>query len=181
LVGRAGPASMDRRCRSGAGRRKGAASFVESVAVTVTEMSATKFWPIGAKGWVFIGGILVILLFALAWALGDEPAHRFSPERRKNDAEMGHFFYVYALLTWICIVNFLEFRRGLARLGLPDALTWALASIGVMTLIALTIVLLAIPNKSPWWRWTSAGVAYFAVWGGYLAVVSGHGLSAFLK
>jgi predicted membrane channel-forming protein YqfA (hemolysin III family) len=153
-----------------------------SITVTATEMSATRFWPNDAQSWVFIAGIPVIIFIAVA-AVTPDPAYRFSPRRKKRDATVkARTIYWASLLTWLCVVNFLEFRRGLeTRLGLPDAITWAFAPIGVIVLIALTIIPLAIDDERPWWKYTIALALYYAAVAGYLAVTLHYGLSAFLK
>ena len=133
---------------------------------------------VSIKDGIFIAGLVLIFLVAISEALGDrdDPFHDLSmfSTRRKEAARTAHLGYVVAVLTWACMVNFLEFRRGLeTRVGLPEALAWILAPIGVVVLIGLSIAQFATDDKSPWWTWVGLLVLYLAAVYGYIAVAFG--------
>jgi hypothetical protein len=144
-------------------------------------MNTVALAGVSTKDGIFIAGVIVILFFALAWALG-------GPEgpggwKSKKDATNAHLFYVCVIPTWLCMVNVLGFRRGLeTRVGLPAALTWVIAPVAVILLIALTIASIdtfTTDEEVPWWRWVGLMVVELAVFLGYIAVVAGP--SVFLK
>jgi hypothetical protein len=120
---------------------------------------------VSTKDAIFIVGVIVILIFALAEMPG--PSDHWSAKRRKEGAATGKLVYAVGLLTWACIVNFFEFRRGLAtRVGLPDAIAWGLALIGLILLLALSIAQFA-DEEGPWWKWVGLFLLYLAVVAGW--------------
>jgi hypothetical protein len=74
-----------------------------------------------------------------------------------------------SILVWISIVNFLEWRRGLVDVGIPDAGSWVLAPVGLLVLIAMSVAVFSDELK----RWKYVGV--IALWivcvAAYTAVV----------
>jgi len=80
-------------------------------------------------------------------------------------------------MTWACMLNILEFQRGLeTRVGLPEALAWLVAPMALILLIALSIVefvSFASNDKGPWWTWVGPMLAYLTAVFGYIAVAFG--------
>jgi drug/metabolite transporter (DMT)-like permease len=120
-----------------------------------------------SRDWVFIAGVLVILLFAVAHAL-PENRDLLSPKERRSRAEDAHLAYVVGILDLLAIVCVLAFRRGLVdHLGLPSALAWMLTPLCLLLIITVSIVtLLDLPGA--WWilPWTAfilLVLAYVAV------------------
>jgi len=142
---------------------------VETIAVAAETSARGWSWKTSAKDWVFIAGVLLILLVALALV-----------KEYKRTAVAG---YAVAALTWLCAVEILEFRHGLVtQLGIPDALSWALAPIALILLIALANVpWMLFTKKTLWWKRISFGALYTAAVVGYVALAAPHGLSAFVK
>jgi peptidoglycan/LPS O-acetylase OafA/YrhL len=135
---------------------------------------------VSTKDGIFMAGVLVILFIAVAEALGGE--RDMAGWRKKEDATNAHLFYVIAIPIWLCMVYFLDFRRGLeTRVGLPEALTWVLAPVAVVLLIALiaSVVTFTTDEDVPWWKWGGLLVIVLAALLGYVAVVAGP--SAFLE
>lgn len=136
---------------------------------------------VSTKDGIFMAGVLVILFIAAAEAFGGE--RDMAGWRKKKDATNAHLFYVIAIPIWLCMVNFLDFRRGLeTRVGLPEALTWVLAPLAVVLLIALgitSVVMFTTDEDVPWWKWGGLLVIELAALFGYMAVVAGP--SAFLE
>ena len=137
-------------------------------------MNSMAVAGVSTKDGIFIAGVLVILLFSVSWALGERDA---SGWWKKEDASNAHLAYVAAIPIWLCMVNVLEFRRGLeTRVGLSEALTWVLAPVAVLLLIALGIAGIAVSTthkKVPWWKWVGLLVIELAALLGYFAVVAG--------
>ena len=77
------------------------------------------------------------------------------------------------LVSLYCVLQFFAFRRGLSGIGVPDALSWVLAPVGLLTVIVLGGVAFdtAWRKDAPsWWMWTIAYVVYFGAGFGYARV-----------
>lgn len=124
---------------------------------------------VSVKDAIFIAGVLLILLVALGQALPERPDY-LSPARRKEAASNAHLGYVIAVATWACLVNVFEFRRGLTtRVGLPEAVAWALVPIGVVALLALSVAQM-VNDEWPWWLWIGLLLLYVAAGAAWLLV-----------
>ena len=99
-------------------------------------------WIRGARDWVFIAGAILLVLVALA-AMPDKSDRWFTAresKERKEQASAAHGIYLVGLLDLLCIVSFLDFRRGLvAHLGLPEVWSWVLAPIGLVLVLAVSL------------------------------------------
>ena len=116
------------------------------------------------KDGIFAAGLVLIFLFAMSQALDD----------RKGAAQTAYLGYLLAVMTWLCIVNFFEFREGLdTRVGLSEAASWIFAPIGVVALIALGFAQFATDDDDPWWSWVGLALLDIAAFYGYLAVALG--------
>jgi len=130
---------------------------------------------VSTKDAIFIFGVVVILLAALAQLEPAGPYEQWSAKRRKEAGGTAKLTYAIGLLTWVCIVDFLEFRRGLVtRVGLPEAITWVLAPIGLSLLLVLTVAQFTIDDKAPWWEWVGLFLLLLAAAGAWI-VVAGPG------
>lgn len=133
-----------------------------------------------AKDWVLVVGIGVIILLAVASVL-DEPGGfpdttEHGQARRKKRASQARLGYAVALLDLLCVVNFLEWRRGLRDIVMSEPWSWVLGSIGLIMLIAASIATL-IDFESSRWQARAGEIliylGYFAAVGGYLTVAFG--------
>jgi hypothetical protein len=109
------------------------------------------------KDWVFVAGTILIAVDAVGEIL-DRP----QGFRKLNEAERTsgiHAGYVYGVIAWLCVVNFFDWRRGLASLGMYDVLSWVLAPIGLLLLLVFILI--------GWWT-TYAEEAKATKWDNWL-------------
>lgn len=134
------------------------------------------------RDWIFVIGLGLILLIALAELT--EPA-AFPGDRRPGERAGGiQAGYAYAVADLLCLVNFLEWRRGLAELGLPDAVSWVFAPIGLLLVVTASVVSwVASYAEDPLtirrrrsdekaWKWLASFLLYVGAFAGYIAVVA---------
>jgi hypothetical protein len=126
--------------------------------------------PINLKDWVFIIGVVVILLVAA----GDLLAHPSSGRKERSPGIRAG--YSFAILNLLCAVNFLEWRRGLVQIGVLGIWSWGIGTIGIIMVIALSIVSWRASygdhDRNGWWTWASALALYMAAVAGYITVAS---------
>jgi hypothetical protein len=138
-------------------------------------------WIRGARDWVFMAGVILLLLVALA-AMPDKSDRWFTAresKERKEQASAAHGIYLVGLLDLLCIVSFLDFRRGLvAHLGLPEVWSWVLAPIGLVLVLAVSLAAWGASygwgsDKDPMWRWLVMWALFLAAVFGYITVAVG--------
>jgi hypothetical protein len=136
---------------------------------------------VSLKEWIALIGVGLILLVAFAEMTGPP-----KPYVKRADQLAGiHTGYVIAIMDWICIVNFFEWRRGLADLGLPEAVSWVLGPVGLILVIAcsiaswntvygehLSIGRRRITDQSRW-KWIGLPLLWLTALTGYSVVVAG--------
>lgn len=132
------------------------------------------------KDWLFVIGVAVILLVSVSLLF--DPADRYSPSRRKKRATGIRTGYLFAVMDLACVLSFLEWRRGLVRLGLPEAWSWVLAPIGLILVLATSMASWAASygegdNYARWW--VAALILYIVAVIGYITV--GFGPSAWFR
>ncbi len=133
------------------------------------------------QDWILTIGI--VLIFLAAFAEITDPKDWYD-EHRAARAEGTQTAYGLAVANWVCIVYFLDWRRGLADLGLPDAASWVLAPIGLILLIALSVAAWETvfgretyrmsfrrANQSRW-RWMGLPLLWLATYAGFITVLA---------
>jgi hypothetical protein len=136
---------------------------------------------VNLQNWILLIGIVLIILWGLA-AVTEQPK---SGVRRVDQLEGIHLGYVFAIADWACIVYFLDWRRGLADLGLPEAGSWVLAPIGLILVIGSSIAAwntgygedpyrigLRRTEDQSRWRWVGLPLFYLTALAGYIVVVA---------
>ena len=81
--------------------------------------------------------------------------------------------YWIAIISWACVLAFPNWRTGLVDLGVPVGWLWLLAPIGLLVVIAASVIAWGssyAEEASGWW-WIPA-------WIGYSALLIGYGLVA---
>jgi hypothetical protein len=125
------------------------------------------------KDWVFVGGVAIILLVALA-QITDGSSRYHAPNIRRGRLLGIRGGYACALIDLLCAVNFLEWRRGLVDLGVPNALSWVLAPAGLIVVIAVSVVSWSMSygehERVHWSKWLGAFILFLATAAGYLTV-----------
>lgn len=112
----------------------------------------------------------MIVLFLAAEILDtSRPGDTRSRGRASNIAAA----YSPILLCWIAVVSIFEWRQGLADIGLPEALSWVLAPLGLIAVIALAIASYHLPDKEPWWKWAGLFLLFIAACFAYIVVAAG--------
>jgi hypothetical protein len=94
--------------------------------------------PQSPKEWLAVIGVLVILFFAIAEAEGSGGSYRSRGSRGR--AEGAHAAYVVLIASWFSLLNVLDYRAGLQRLGVPEALSWVLAPVTLVVLFGASLL-----------------------------------------
>ena len=123
------------------------------------------------KDWLFVIGVGVILLGAVG--VLDEERGAFPVTRRKSMSGI-HAGYSFAVVDLLCAVNLLDVRRGLVALGLSEALSWVLAPIGLIVVIAASMVswgtAFGEDEGVRWWVWLGALTVYLGAGASYIGI-----------
>jgi hypothetical protein len=130
-------------------------------------------WIRGAKDWVFIAAVILLLLVAVAAMPDEADRRRSTPAKRNEQASAAHGIYVVGLLDLLCIVSFLEFRRGLVvHLALPEVWSWVLAPIGLVLVLAVSLAAW-LSDEGPMWLSLAIWALFIAAVFGYVTVAAG--------
>jgi hypothetical protein len=150
------------------------------------ERKTGRLRAVPLKDWLFIIGVVVVTLVAVAAVLPDSTMARYKkPEKRNHRASAAGGFYALAVLDLLCITRFLDFRLGfVVNLGLPEVWSWILAPIGLLLLVVASIVAWAVTysdgrDNVPRWRWLVAWAILAAAYFGYITI--GFGPSAWFR
>lgn len=106
------------------------------------------------RGWLLTGGIVVILFMAVGSVTGD---------KEKSSGVLAGYWI--AILDWACVLAFPNWRAGLVELGIPVGWSWLLAPIGVLAVVAASVLAWAMSYaaKDPGWWWVPAWIGYAIV------------------
>lgn len=106
------------------------------------------------RGWLLTGGIVVILFMAVGSVTGD---------KEKSSGVLAGYWI--AILDWACVLAFPNWRAGLVELGIPVGWSWLLAPIGVLAVVAASVLAWAMSYaaEDPGWWWVPAWIGYAIV------------------
>jgi len=133
------------------------------------------------QDWILTIGIALIFLFAFAEITDPKRWYDKDGGARNEGTQSGAGL---AVANWVCIVYFLDWRRGLADLGLPEAASWALAPIGLILVIAVSFAAWEAAfgaqtyqmnfrrTDQSRWRWIGLPLLWLAAWAGYVTVLA---------
>jgi hypothetical protein len=125
---------------------------------------------VNPKEWITVAGVLLILLATLAEATDEKPYERHA--KRMERLERAGIGYGLAIVAWFSTMSILDWRRGLAAIGVPAAASWMLAPIGPIVIIALSIAAFYSGDKGQArWKRVAIPLLYLAVVVGYSFVV----------
>jgi hypothetical protein len=123
-------------------------------------------WSMPVKDWIFVIGVVLFTLLLYGEVM--DPAKWY--DRRHERAERGLQMWREAVVTLLLIVNFFEFRRGLESVvGLSEAVSWVLAPIGLILVIAADLATWS--EGLSRLKWAGVFLLWMTVCAAYIAVV----------